>query len=119
LGGSHNWIDAGGAATMNIIYGGSGEDTFVTTLPGQGYDQIYNFTLNNGDQLELSKALCAAGWAGDPADLGCYLHADVEGANTWIAVAGVCGVAMPVAELMGVQATLPQLLAHDSLVLQG
>ncbi len=118
LSGTDNWVDAGAAPSMNIIYGGAGDDTFVTTLPGQGYDRIYNFTLDNGDQLELSKALCAAGWNGRIADLGCSLQATTDAGNTWITVAGACAGA-PVAELMGVQASLQQLLAHHSLVLQG
>lgn len=119
LSGTDNWINAGGASCMNIIRGSGGGDTFVSTLAGQGYDQIFNFTLNNGDQLDVSQALCQAGWDGEMSDLHCYLQACAQGGNTWITVASACGTGAPVAELMGVQTTLGQLLAHNSLVLKG
>jgi hypothetical protein len=114
LSGFGNWVDAGAAINHNTIFGGVGGDTFVIQAPGGGYDAIYNFSLYNADQLDLTTALATTAWDGQMSDLGDYLHASSAGANTWLAVGG--GAGTNVAELMGVQATLGQLLAHNSLI---
>ena len=114
LSGFGNWVDAGAAINHNTIFGGVGGDTFAIQAPGGGYDAIYNFSLYNADQLDLTTALATTSWDGQASDLGNYLHASTMSNNTWLAVGSGAGTS--VAQLVGVQATLGQLLAHNSLI---
>ena len=101
-----NWIDAGGASSFNEIHGGSGLDTFVLGGPGQGYDKIFGFSLSNGDALDLERYVTPGGWDGKMSDFSHWFYTVVSNGNTMLEYQPANGQASPIAELMGVSASL-------------
>jgi hypothetical protein len=113
-----NYIDAGGAAQMNFISGGCGFDTFVLNAAGAGLDQIANFSLTNGDMLDLTRTMAATDWNGHANQLSRYLSTEIIGHDTWLMVdpsGQPSGTHMAVAELTSIRTSLSALLAHDSI----
>jgi hypothetical protein len=113
LSGWGNLVDCGASQHTDFIYGGCGDDTFVIAAPGSGLDQISNFSLCNGDVLDLGGALAAAGWHGAACNIANEVHVTTSGANSWLAIGP--GAGTMVAELVGVRTTLSALLAHGAL----
>ena len=58
-------------------------------LPGasEGFDLIKNFTLTNGDVLNLGAALHETGWNAQASTLGAYLKVTSGGGNTTLSIA--------------------------------
>jgi Ca2+-binding RTX toxin-like protein len=115
LHGYSNLVNAGGG--MNFITGGTGLDTFVlptATGAGAGMDTISNFTLSNGDVLNLASALLTAGWNSNLSTLGNYLKVSESGGNGIIQIATGGGSAITtIAQLNGVSnLTLANLQPH-------
>jgi hypothetical protein len=110
LSGYGSTVNAGGG--MNFITGGAGNDTFYLPTAGSGLDTISNFSLTNGDVLNLTAALTASGWNFQASSLGNYLKVTEVGSNAMIGIA-VGGNVTNVAELVGVSSlTLTKLLPH-------
>ncbi|SDT61074.1 hypothetical protein [Bradyrhizobium canariense] len=116
LSGIGNWVDAGAATTFNTIFGGAGKDTFVLAPSGSGMDKIYNFSLFDGDQLDLQNALSGTHWDGKVGDLSHFLTTEVVGGNTFLECTTASGGTATVAELMGTHYSLAMLEAHHSLL---
>jgi hypothetical protein len=114
LSGTGNWVDAGAAATFNTIFGGAGNDTFV--LAPSGMDEIFNFNLFNGDQVDLRNVLSGTHWDGHPGDLNHVLSTEIVGDNTLLECNTASGGTATVAELMDTHYTLAMLAAHGSLL---
>jgi Ca2+-binding RTX toxin-like protein len=102
-------VNAGGG--MNFITGGAGNDTFYLPTAGSGLDTISNFSLTNGDVLNLTAALTASGWNFQASSLGNYLKVSEVGNNAMIGIA-VGGNTTNIAELVGANLTLTKLLPH-------
>jgi Ca2+-binding RTX toxin-like protein len=118
LSGYNNVVNAGGG--MNFITGGAGLDTFflpTATGGGAGMDTITNFTLSNGDVVNLGSALATAGWNSNLATLGNYLKVSESAGNAIIAIAtGGSGAGTAIAQLNGVgNLTLASLQQHATL----
>jgi len=113
LSGWGNLVDAGASLHQDIIYSGSGGDTFVVTAVGHGLDQIYDFSTAHADVLDMRGALAAAGWGAGICGIAAELHVAVDGGNTWVGVGAGAGVM--VAELVGVQASWTSLLSDHAL----
>jgi hypothetical protein len=110
LSGYGNNVNAGGG--MNFITGGAGNDTFFLPTANTGLDTITNFSLTNGDILNLTQALTASGLNVQASTLGNYLKVTEVGSNAMIGIA-VGGSVSNVAELVGVSSlTLAKLLPH-------
>ncbi len=110
LSGTNNWVDAGAAETFNTIFGGAGKDTFVLASVGSGFDKIYNFDLNTGDQLDLLHELSA------PGNLSHLLSTEIVGGNTLLQYTAASGATTTIAELMDTHYSLAMLEAHHSLL---
>jgi len=112
LSGYGSTVNAGGG--MNFITGGSGNDTFFTPVAGTGSDMISNFSLTNGDVLNLKAALTATTWNQQSSTLGQYLTVTETGGNAFIGIVPTgSGAATTIAELTGVSGlTLTKLLPH-------
>jgi Ca2+-binding RTX toxin-like protein len=108
-GGYGNVINAG--AGMNFITGGTGDDTFVLDNPG--FDTITNFSLTNGDVLNVAAALTGAGWTASKT-LANYLKVtDSNNYATLSLVPGGTGPATALAQLNNVGSiTLSSLQNH-------
>jgi hypothetical protein len=118
LSGYNNVVNAGGG--MNFITGGTGLDTFflpTATGAGAGMDTITNFTLTNGDVVNLGSALATAGWTSNLSTLGNYLKVSESAGNAIIAIAtGGSGAGTAIAQLNGVgNLTLASLQQHATL----
>ncbi|WP_300258260.1 type I secretion C-terminal target domain-containing protein [Bradyrhizobium sp.] len=116
LSGFDNWVNAGGATTFNTIFGGAGQDTFAFAPAGSGMDKIFDFSLCNGDRLDLRDVLAATHWDGSFRDLGHVLSTETVGGNTLLQCTTLSGDTATVAELMGTSCTLAMLEAHHSLI---
>jgi hypothetical protein len=114
LSGIGNWVDAGAASTFNTIFGGAGKDTFV--LAQSGMDKIFNFSLFNGDQVDLKNVLSDTHWDGQACDLSHVLTTQIVGGNTLLECTTVSGGTTTVAELMDTHCTLTMLEASHSLL---
>jgi Ca2+-binding RTX toxin-like protein len=113
LGGYGNTVNAGGG--MNVIQGGTGNDLFFLPSAGQGFDRISGFTTENNDVLNLKSALAAAGWTGNSATLGSYLHVSDPATTAILSIAKGSGFTA-VAQLQGVSGlTLATLQPHLTL----
>jgi hypothetical protein len=117
LSGFDNWVYAGAAETFNTIVGGAGKDTFMLAAAGTGMDKIFDFSLSNGDQLDLQNVLSSAHWDGKISDLGHLLSTETVGGNTLLECTTASGGTATVAELMGTNYSLHMLEAHNSLLL--
>ncbi len=107
-------MDAGAATTFNTIFGGAGLDTFV--LAKSGMDKIFNFSLSNGDHVDLKNVLSDMHWDGQACDLGHVLNTQIAGANTLLECTTASGSTTPIAELMDTHCTLTMLEASHSLL---
>lgn len=116
LSGADNWVDAGAATTFNTIFGGAGKDTFVLAPSGSGFDKIYNFSLFDGDQLDLQNELSSTRCYGNVGDVSHFLTAEIVGGNTFLEWATPSGGTATIAELMGTNYSLAMLEAHHSLL---
>jgi hypothetical protein len=117
LSGYDNFVYAGAAETFNTIIGGAGKDTFVLSAAGTGMDKIFDFSLSNGDQLDLQNVLSSAHWDGKVSDLDHLLSTQTVGGNTLLECSTRSGGTATVAELMGTNYSLHTLEAHNSLLL--
>jgi Ca2+-binding RTX toxin-like protein len=79
----------------NLITGGSGADSFiggsgntyqVSSASSTGNMEVKDFSLNNGDVLDLSKVLTQAGWNQAATTLAGFLKVSEVGTNTVIGV---------------------------------
>jgi hypothetical protein len=110
LSGYGSTVNAGGG--MNFITGGQGNDTFFLPTANTGLDTITNFSLTNGDSLNLTQALTTSGWNFQSSTLGDYLKVTEVGSNAMIGIA-VGGNVTNIAELIGVSSlTTAKLLPH-------
>ncbi|TVQ82805.1 MAG: VWA domain-containing protein [Micavibrio sp.] len=78
----------GGAGGDNLLYGGSGADTFVFRSGDAGQSTIKDFSLDEGDRLDISDVL--AGYdslAADLSNLSDFVKLETDGGNTLLKVA--------------------------------
>jgi hypothetical protein len=82
--GAGNTIDAG-AGNNQIEDSGSGN---IIVLPGagQGNDDVFGWTLQNGDSFDLRPLLSQTGWNGDPASIGDFVQVAMAGDSGVISV---------------------------------
>jgi hypothetical protein len=82
--GAGNTIDAG-AGNNQIEDSGSGN---IIVLPGagQGSDDVFGWTLQNGDSFNLRPLLSQTGWNGDPASIGDFVQVAMAGDSGVISV---------------------------------
>jgi Ca2+-binding RTX toxin-like protein len=120
LGGSGNTVRLG-SGTDRVV-GGTGLDTFVVNAAG-GTDTISNFSLTNGDTLDLTKILSTASLAHDLSNLGSFVTlasvvdtAVSTGLDTKLTITGGGGSASVTLLNSGPMA-LTDLVSHGSLVL--
>jgi protocatechuate 3,4-dioxygenase beta subunit len=111
----------------NLITGGSGVDSFiggsgntyqVSSVSSTGNLELKDFSLNNGDVLDLSKVLTQAGWNQAATTLGGFLKVSEVGTNTLIGVdpTGSGGNFHTVATLDGLGvSSLGMLQSHNSI----
>jgi Ca2+-binding RTX toxin-like protein len=112
--GSGNVIDAGGG--NNRLLDSGSNNTLVLGSHG-GYDDIYGYTLQNGDKFDLRSLLAQTSWKGDTASIGNFLHVTTSNNNGVLNVnsTGVAGGASHLVatfESSGVM-NLATLLAHS------
>jgi uncharacterized membrane protein YgcG len=88
--GSGNVIDAGGGS--NKLFDSGSNNTLVLGSHG-GYDDIYGYTLQNGDKFDLRSLLAQTSWKGDTASIGNFLHVTTSNNNGVLSVnsTGVAG----------------------------
>ena len=88
--GSGNVIDAGGGS--NKLFDSGSNNTLVVGSHG-GYDDIYGYTLSNGDKFDLRSLLAQTSWKGDIASIGNFLKVSTSGNNGLLKVdpTGVAG----------------------------
>jgi beta-glucanase (GH16 family) len=114
--GYNNILNAGPG--MNFLNGGSGNDTFDLNGAGQGLDTITGFTLNNSDVLNLARTIASVQGTVNLTNIGNYLTAIESGSNTTLYIAQTAhGAGSAFATLVGVDATVTQLVASHALVL--
>ena len=120
LGGNGNTVVLG--AGIDTVYGGAGGDSFVVNAAG-GTDTIGNFTLTNGDALNLTQILAGVSLAHDLSNLGSFVAltsvADASvssGFDTSLTITGASSTAH-VTLLNTGSVTLTSLVASNSLVL--
>jgi len=75
--GAGNTIDAGGG--NNRLEDSGSANTIVLPTAGQGFDDIYGWTMQNGDTFDLRPLLSQAGWNGDPASIGDFVQVTMSG----------------------------------------
>jgi hypothetical protein len=119
LGGTGNSVVLGSGADR--VVGGTGHDTFVVNAAG-GTDTISNFSLTNGDTLDLTKILSTATLAHDLSNLGSFVTltsvvdtAVSTGLDTKLTITG--GGSASVTLLNSGPMALTDLVSHSSLVL--
>jgi len=128
LSGNGNWVDAGAAVTFNTIYGGANQDIFVLAAPGSGFDKIFSFSINSGDQLDLHNVLNALHWDGNLRDLGQVITTKFVNGDTLLETTSAVpihggifpynGTAVTViADLVGVNYSLAMLESQHSFLL--
>ena len=118
LSGWSNLITGGEGA--DIFIGGSGNTYQVSGLSSTGDMEIKDFSLTNGDVLDLSKALVAAGWNQAESTLAGFLKVSEVGSNTLVAInpTGSGGSFHTVATLDGLGvSSLSTLQSHNSIIL--
>jgi Ca2+-binding RTX toxin-like protein len=115
-------------ASFNTIYGNGGNDyinattggynTFVLPNAGQGVETITGFSETNGDVLNLSNTLLAAGYIPLLTNLSNYLKVTNSGSSTIISIApGGSGSGVQLAVLNGSAGLgLTDLLSHNSVI---
>lgn len=113
--GSGNTIDAGGGNNQ-IADSGNG-NTIVLPGAGQGNDDVFGWTLQNGDTFDLRSLLAQTGWNGDAAIIGNFVQVGMAGDSGVVSVdpsgAGGAGGSYAVATLHASGAMdLSTLLAH-------
>jgi serralysin len=88
--GSGNVIDAGGGNNRLLD---SGSDNTIVLGSHGGYDDIYGYTLQNGDKFDLRSLLAQTSWKGDIASIGNFLQVGTSGNNGVLSVnpTGVSG----------------------------
>jgi Ca2+-binding RTX toxin-like protein len=118
LGGTGNTVLMG--AGVDRIYGGTGNDTFSVNSAG-GTDTISNFTLTNGDVLDVSKILAGASLAHDLSNLSSFIttssiidSAVSSGYDTKLVITGSTGTANVTLMNTG-SIGLNDLVSHNSL----
>jgi hypothetical protein len=101
-------LRSAGLETVNLL----------APVPGIGPEQIVGFNPTNSDVLQLQKILNPTTALTNLSNIGEYITATTVGGNTILSVdptdAGKTGTAF--AELMGVTATLSQLVADNALI---
>ncbi len=112
----NNVLDAG--AGVNFLHGGAGNDTFVLNGAGQGMDNIYGFSLTNGDKLDLIRTLSSVSSAVDVTNVRNYITSSVSNGDTVLYVdpTGGNGSAAAFATLVGTTATVANLVARNQLI---
>jgi hypothetical protein len=115
IAGSNNLVNAGGGS--NALYDSGTNNTIALPGAGQGYDDIYGYVMNNGDQIDMRGLLAGTNWNGDPAMIGNYVSVTQSGTNAVIKVdpgGTVGGASDVVATLQGAgPLSLGTLLAHS------
>ena len=109
-----------GGSGMDSFIGGSGNTYQVSGVSSTGNMEIKDFSLNNGDVLDLSKVLTQAGWNHAATTLGGFLKVNEVGTNTLIGIdpTGGGGNFHTVATLDGLGvSSLGTLQSHNSIVL--
>lgn len=104
--GSGNTIDAGGGD--NHLEDSGNNNSIVLPGSGQGYDDIYGWVMQNGDQFDLRPALAQAGWNGDGSTLDNYVQVATSGNNAIVSIGGSAVATLNDAP----DATLGNFLAH-------
>jgi hypothetical protein len=101
-------LRSGGLETVNLL----------APVPGIGPEQIISFNPSNSDVLQLQKILNPTTALSNLSNIGEYITATTVGGNTILSVdptgSGKTGTAF--AELMGVTATLAQLVTDHALI---
>ena len=88
--GSGNVIDAGGGNNRLLD---SGSNNTLVLGSHSGYDDIYGYTLQNGDKFDLRSLLVQTSWKGDTASIGNFLNVTTSDNNGVLRVdsTGVAG----------------------------
>jgi hypothetical protein len=105
-----------GGAGADTVHGGSGADTFVLHAPGTGVDTIKDFSLAQGDKLDLSDVLAAYDPLSDA--LSDYVKVTDSAAGTVVQVnvAGTGSNFQTVALLEGVHIDLNALMNNGNII---
>ncbi len=109
-----------GASGADSFIGGSGNTYQVSGTGSTGNLEVKDFSLNNGDVLDLSKVLTQAGWNQAATTLAGFLKVSEVGTNTLIGVdpTGSGGNFHTVATLDGLGvSSLSILQSHNSITL--
>ncbi len=107
-----------GAASVAFTNTGSGLESAVLPGAGNGVVQVFGFSPNGQDVLDLRKILASADGHPSLADLGNYITASVTGGNTTLSYDPTGhGGGSAFAVLDGVNTTMSSLLAHHALSL--
>jgi hypothetical protein len=112
--GSNNVIDAG--AGSNVLADSGSNNTIVLPDASHGTDDIYGYTMDNGDTFDMRSMLAGTSWNGDVSTLGDFVSVATSGTSTSIQVdpTGAGGAGYTAATLEGVGAvSLDTLLAHS------
>ena len=81
--GSNNVIDAGGG--NNRLFDSGSNNTIVLGSNG-GYDDIYGWTMQNGDTFDMRHLLAQTAWKGDLGSIGNFLKVTTSGNNGVLSV---------------------------------
>jgi hypothetical protein len=84
IGGSGNTIDAG--AGNNRVEDSGSNSTIVLPVAGQGNDDIYGSTKQNGDTFDLRAMLAQTAWTGDQASLSDFVQVNMSGNDAVVSV---------------------------------
>jgi hypothetical protein len=82
--GSGNTTNAG--AGFNHIEDSGSNNTLVLPGANQGYDDVFGWVAQNGDQFDLRSLLAATSWNGDGATIGDFVKVNMSGNDAVIAV---------------------------------
>src|SRR6185312_13670656 len=111
--GANNSVDAGGG--NNLLFDSGTNNTIVLPGASQGYDDIYGYTMTNGDMFDMRAMLSGTGWNGDLAGIGNFVSVAASGNDAVISVnpSGTAGGSYAVATLEGTgPVSLGTLLSH-------
>jgi serralysin len=112
--GSNNVIDAG--AGSNVLADSGSNNTIVLPDASHGSDDIYGYTMDNGDTFDMRSMLAATSWNGDVSTLGDFVSVGASGTSASIQVdpTGAGGAGYTAATLEGAgPVSLGTLLAHS------
>lgn len=82
--GSNNVINAGSGT--NIIADSGSNNTIVLPGGNQGYDDIFGYTMSNGDKFDLRSALANTSWNHDLSTIGNFVKVAANGGGTMISI---------------------------------